>query len=208
LVAVKSPSITHPVSTATVPRSPLPGVVTARERRRRPVEASIAIAKPSRPPACAKSAGSRVARKTRAPNRATASRRGRAKVERIRRATGASGRRALSVARVASSRWPYGTPDGQAVSQARQPRQRSMCVCTASSSGDRRPSTTSRISTMRPRGLSFSSCRLTYVGHACRQKPQCTHRSIPPRAWASGVPGIAHGRGSSVVETATAMPVE
>jgi len=33
--------------------------------------------------------------------------------------------RSATVARVASSRWPYGTPEGQAVSQARHPRHRS-----------------------------------------------------------------------------------
>jgi hypothetical protein len=49
------------------------------------------------------------------------------------------------------------------------------------------------MSTMRPRGLSFSSCRFTYVGQACRQKPQCTQASMPGSAAASGVPGSAQG---------------
>jgi hypothetical protein len=45
---------------------------------------------------------------------------------------------------------------------------------------------------MRPRGLSFSSSRLMYVGHAWRQNPQWTHVSMPARTAASGVPGTAH----------------
>src|SRR5688572_15131904 len=48
------------------------------------------------------------------------------------------------------------------------------------------------MSRMRPRGLSFSSSRLTYVGQACRQKPQWTQVSMPARTEASGVPGTAH----------------
>src|SRR5687768_6091279 len=48
------------------------------------------------------------------------------------------------------------------------------------------------MSRMRPRGLSFSSSRLTYVGQACRQKPQWTQVSMPARTAASGVPGTAH----------------
>ena len=48
----------------------------------------------------------------------------------------------------------YGTPLGHAGSQARQPRQRSMCGCAAASG--RVPSSTSFISTMRPRGVSIS----------------------------------------------------
>jgi hypothetical protein len=48
------------------------------------------------------------------------------------------------------------------------------------------------MSRIRPRGESFSSSRVTYVGHAGRQKPQCTHVSIPACIAASGEPGSAH----------------
>ena len=63
---------------------------------------------------------------------AIASRRsdGRLNTPRITRATNGIGRCSASVARVASSRWPYGTPDGHTVSHARQPRHCAMCVST------------------------------------------------------------------------------
>ena len=69
-----------------------------------------------------------------------------------------SGRRQLrsSWARVSSISLSYCTPDGQAVTQAMQPRQLSMC----STSGAESSLPSSRpvlISTMRPRGESISS---------------------------------------------------
>ena len=68
-----------------------------------------------------------------------------------------------------------------------------MCVRTSGSSTGSVPSTSACMSTIRPRGLSFSSSSVRYVGHACRQKPQCTHASMPALASASGVPGMAQG---------------
>ena len=90
----------------------------------------------------------------------------------------ASGARAAeAVSRASSSRVPYSTPDGHTGSHARQPRHRSMWTWKASDSGSRRPSTTACMRCSRPLGESFSSPRRLYVGHAGRQKPQCTHGS-------------------------------
>src|SRR5205814_10296082 len=66
-----------------------------------------------------------------------------------------------------------------------------MCWLTLESPGVTVPSRSDLIKKMRPRGLSFSSSRFKYVGHAWRQKPQCTHALIPGSASASGVPGRA-----------------
>ncbi len=51
--------------------------------------------------------------------------------------------------------WPYGTPDGQTVSQARQPRQRSRWA-TVESVRLMRPSASDLINKIRPRGESIS----------------------------------------------------
>ena len=84
------------------------------------------------------------------------------------------------------------TPDGHAVTQPRQPRQRSMCG-SASSSG-RSPSSTPFMSTMRPRGESISSPSTRYVGQAGRQNPQCTQvstaRAIASRWGSAGSSGM------------------
>lgn len=50
---------------------------------------------------------------------------------------------------------------------------------------------------IRPRGLSFSSSSVRYVGQAWRQNPQWTHALIPGNAAARGVPSSAHGRDAS-----------
>ena len=86
---------------------------------------------------------------------------------------------------------------GHAVTQPRQPRQRSMCGCASASV--RSPSSTSFISTMRPRGESISSPSTWYVGHAGRQKPQCTHvataraMAVAMRVGRIGWNGVLHG---------------
>ena len=48
----------------------------------------------------------------------------------------------VAVSRASSSKVPYSTPEGQTGSQARQPKQRSMCVLNASELGSSLPSTT------------------------------------------------------------------
>ena len=59
--------------------------------------------------------------------------------------------------RAAASPWPYATPEGQAGSQPRQPRQRSRWRPRDASVAAMPPVASARISTIRPRGLSFSS---------------------------------------------------
>src|SRR5699024_6052739 len=84
--------------------------------------------------------------------------------------------------RACSSRRPKFTPDGQAVSHARQPRQRSMDSFT-SSLGSITPSTTPFIRAIRPLGECTSSLPVsTYVGQLGKQNPQrvqfLIHRSL------------------------------
>ena len=74
----------------------------------------------------------------------------------------------------ASISFPYGTPDGHAVSHARHWMHRSQCLKTVGL-GPMRPSLAAFIRAIRPRGDSVSSPVSRYVGHACRQKPQWTH---------------------------------
>ncbi len=149
--------------------------------------------------------GSPVLRNTRAAVRTTDSSAVCLKVARITRATSGKPRAAAIVARVASSSSPYGTPEGHAVSHARQPRHRSRCVLASGSVMEISPSSIRLINTRRPRGLSFSSSRLTYVGHACKQNPQCTHRSKPAAACASGVSGMAQAGRLAMVWEAIVM---
>ena len=77
-----------------------------------------------------------------------------------RQARSASGRSAWrsSCGRVCSISLSYWTPDGQAVTHAMQPRQRSKCV-TISSETSAASSWPTRISTIRPRGESISSSK-------------------------------------------------
>lgn len=135
--------------------------------------------------------GSPVSRTTRAITNPTRSTEVRVNTASTNRATSGIPRTGAIVARVASRRSPNGTPDGHAVSHARHPRHRSRCVPISASSSGTSPSRSRRMSTRRPRGLSFSSSRFTYVGQACRQNPQCTQASSPAAALANGVPGIA-----------------
>jgi len=74
--------------------------------------------------------------------------------------------------RAASISTSYLTPDGHAVMQAMQPRQRSKCVAAADVSGE--PSRTWPTRCIRPRGESISSPHSWYVGQAGKQNPQCT----------------------------------
>ena len=83
----------------------------------------------------------------------------------------------VAVSRASSSRVPYSTPEGQTGSQARQPKQRSMCVLNASELGSSLPSTTACMRCRRPLGESASFPRRLYVGQAGRQNPQCTQGS-------------------------------
>ena len=104
---------------------------------------------------------------------------------RARRASAGTPRRSAISARAAASPRPYPTPEGHTGSHPRQPRQRSRCSARAGSSGASSPASSARISSMRPRGLSASSPVARNVGHAWRQKPQCTQGSSaanPPRS--------------------------
>ncbi len=201
-VAVNSPSITQPSSSAALPFVPSPSARYLPRSSGNSVDASIAIAKPILPGSFINSVGIGVAARSRA-NAIAARINGRCANTRRRAREAAVGAcPPRSVARVASSRCPYGTPDGHAVSHARQPRHRSMCSRRSGSLGASFPSTSARIRTIRPRGESFSSSRARYVGHACRQNPQCTHASSPACSCASGV--SAHG--GLVASVMTSLP--
>ena len=75
--------------------------------------------------------------------------------------------------RAISSSSPYCTSDGHAVSQARQPRQRSSGPRASSTSSP--PATRRCMMWMRPRGPSDSSASRSNVGQAGRQRPHETH---------------------------------
>ena len=115
-----NPSITHPSSIATRPRVVSAAGYEAPASRR--VASSVAIRLPIRPGARASRRESPLARTTRAAAMATAISHGWANVARTTRDVAGSGRAPDVSARVCSSNCPYGTPEGQAVSQARQPR--------------------------------------------------------------------------------------
>ena len=87
------------------------------------------------------------------------------------RAAAAACRRS-TCARVCSISRSYCTPDGQAVTQAMQPRHASKCPTIVGVSGS--PSSACCIRWIRPRGESISSPHSTYVGQVGRQNPQCT----------------------------------
>ena len=170
LVSAKSVSATQPVTSTAVPRATPSGSRTggSAPRRRR----GSAAAKASQPrvhgtPATSR-AGARSARRSQGVVSAAAS---------TRRAMRARAGRCRSIhGRAASMSAPYGTPDGHAVSQARQPRHRSRCRIT-SGDASRRPSSRPRMRWMRPRGESASVPSSRYVGHADWQRPQCTQVS-------------------------------
>jgi hypothetical protein len=74
----------------------------------------------------------------------------------IARAAGPGLRLGAMATRIPSISAPYCTPEGQAVSQARQARQPSRLVVSAGSSIAARPSATARMSAIRPRGAAIS----------------------------------------------------
>ena len=191
----KRPSITHP-------RNKLTGVnaecgvrnaeLTGELRFRIPnstfrtgfVAPSIPIANRTRPQP-ASQRGIPVARSARARAYTTRDTPPSVMAARARRASAGTPRRSAISARAAASPRPYPTPEGHTGSHPRQPRQRSRCSARAGSSGASSPASSARISSMRPRGLSASSPVARKVGHAWRQKPQCTQGSSaanPPRS--------------------------
>src|SRR6266851_4555061 len=91
-------------------------------------------------------------------------------MRRTSRATRRGRSRARRSSRAPSMIRPNGTPDGHAVSQARQTRHASRCPASASAGG---PSvdTIWRMSCTRPRGESASSSSTRYVGQSLRQRP-------------------------------------
>src|SRR2546430_15826839 len=93
--------------------------------------------------------------------------------------------------RAPSTSFPNSTPDGHAVSHARQSRQVFMWSSKAAASAPRRPSHTFFIRRMRPRGESISTPRTAKVGHVGRQRPQCTHRAIRS---SDGASAFGYGR--------------
>ena len=209
LVSANSPSITQPRSSATVPRVPSPcGVVRALARS----ACAWTRASPSR--SRADRAAARAARRCRVralmrpPSIASASSEGRAKTNRIARAT--SGSAASPSASRASPRANARTGRRTGTqSRTRGSRGSGRCAC-ARWVVDARACLrrSARMSTMRPRGLSFSSSRVRYVGHACRQKPQCTHASMPALLVGERRVGNRAGRaidvGSAVVTSSVA----
>src|SRR5947208_10717756 len=100
--------------------------------------------------------------------------------------------------RAPSTSFPNSTPDGHAVSHARQSRQVFMWSSKAAASAPRRPSHTFFIRRMRPRGESISTPRTAKVGHVGRQRPQCTHRAIRSSDGASAFGYGRNARGATV----------
>ncbi len=114
-------------------------------------------------------------------------------------------------AQAASISRSYWTPDGQAVMQAIQPRQRSKCSAAAVLSSS--PSSTWVTRWIRPRGESISSPHSEYVGQAGRQNPQCTQSPARSRSSLSSTqippgprPGDIRSRGSNCCLTARISP--
>src|SRR2546425_8095768 len=100
--------------------------------------------------------------------------------------------------RAPSTSFPNSTPDGHAVSHARQSRQVFMWSSKAAASAPRRPSHTFFIKRMRPRGESISTPRTAKVGHVGRQRPQCTHRAIRSSEGASAFGYGKNARGADL----------
>ena len=122
-----------------------------------------------------------------------------------RRSRGAGAARAAAAAtcappapRVSSISLSYCTPDGQAVTQAMQPRQLSRWPTIGADSALWWPSS---ISTIRPRGESASSPHSEYVGQVGRQKPQCTQSSI-----SDGSGGRSESHAGMVIGPLTTAP--
>src|SRR4051812_50214382 len=96
----------------------------------------------------------------------------------------------------------YWTPEGQAVTQAMQPKQASKCWTIESVIGA--PCSPAFIRSIRPRGESISSPHSVYVGQVGRQKPQCTQSSsrFSDGGWSSS----NAGRGASSPRPGTCPP--
>ena len=94
---------------------------------------------------------------------------------RARFAFGKIGFRRMQQALVLSINSPKCTPLGQAASQARQVRQRSICSAKRAFMG-MRPLIAPPMRAIRPRGESASDCVIRYVGQCGRQRPHATHR--------------------------------
>jgi hypothetical protein len=181
----KSPSWTHPVRIPT--RGPMAGAGVGTEvggdgggvaggvdgaaarptLRAGPDASSMARPKRSRPatpPAGRlrrRRRGSPVARRIRLRAIQGRNRTGRATRARRSRVARSGGLDPRATARARSRRYPYSTPDGQTVSQARHPRHRSRWSWKAGAAGSSRPSATARMRWSRPRGESASSPRRT-----------------------------------------------
>ncbi len=158
LVLSKAVSATQPVSSTAVPRGCPSGSSTSGRRKTRVAPGSAATyashglprrrarRRTHRAPPTSRS-GANAARRSAGVVSTAASAR------RPQRA--GAGRKRSTYGRAASISAPYSTPDGQAVSHARQPRQRSRCRMT-SAVGTSWPSSSARIKWMRPRGESAS----------------------------------------------------
>jgi len=93
----------------------------------------------------------------------------------MRAARAAAGRStfATKTRRPISASAPFCTPDGPAVSQSRQVRQRSRCSCVLRAGSA--PWSNCFMRSLRPHGPSGSSPSSWQVGQVAVQKPQCTH---------------------------------
>ncbi len=174
---------THPVSRATRARG---SGGLARSPLRRKGRAASAVS-------CASAAGARSPSALRRSGRTSPSRRNFASTRAGARSARSTGGRATTcsrknmradhdrgrdpepvatmAARASSMMAPNGTPEGQAVSQARHCRQRSRCGRTRSFAS-MRPSRIAPMRCNRPRGDSSSEPVAMYVGHVGRQNPQ------------------------------------
>ena len=191
-VSANAARMTQPVNRATVPRfapsaanragsGALEGAASGMRssssaRRRRPMARSTA----------------RMPRRLETyPNRANSASRagdGKSPWNTARRSTASIGpgrRAATTWERAASMSFPNDTPEGQAVSQARQSRHLAMWSANAGLSASRRSSQTFFMSRIRPRGESISTPSSAKVGHVGRQSPQWTQREMSSGSGAS-----------------------
>src|ERR1700682_2941665 len=114
--------MTQPRRAATRPPSPLLTGVYGERAIERPVDASIAMAKPRRPFTPERSVGIGVAARSREKTMAGRNSHARAKTKRMTRAINGFGLLSRRVARVASRSCPHGTPLGHTGSHTHPPR--------------------------------------------------------------------------------------
>ena len=164
-VSENAARITHPVKRATRPRR---APIAAKDRGSRCDDTRVgtsASRSPSRPnPSIrrTRAAPSRRAIAEKRTNPASTAGRGRITLKPTVRASRASGprlRASSSCERAPSTSFPYSTPDGQAVSHARQSRHWSMCFWKVWPATSTRPLHTVSMRRMRPRGESISTPR-------------------------------------------------